>query len=404
MKKNVLIAGTVLVAMVTAAGAVNAAPSTHSIYLNGLPVAVEGYAIDGNNYFKLRDLAKILAGTNKEFEVSWNNVAKRIDLTTSKAYTAVGGELAAIDAGKQEAKEFEVSWNNVAKRIDLTTSKAYTAVGGELAAIDAGKQEAKASNAVVYKDGALENYKGYTINENNYYMLRDIADSMGIDIEWDGTTKRVDILTNQTDDKQDVTDQPAEPSAPDDSSASTGDTEEYEILYDYRQAGDPGIRSVNLSGSSGIPSYCFFPSYGKYSAAYQNLLDTCGEEIISKTIHYYTYCGQTQEEDILCGFPMVITVADKRVNAEKWWPVTMVYIDSGKGSFELKMPKSLYEKTLSGEQVLHVEGAITEADGRRTVINGKTYEINSNPITASDVRDNRPTTMRLNMTYKKPGT
>ena len=350
MKKNVLIAGTVLVAMVTAAGAVNAAPSTHSIYLNGLPVAVEGYAIDGNNYFKLRDLAKILAGTNKEFEVSWNNVAKRIDLTTSKAYTAVGGELAAIDAGKQEAK---------------------------------------ASNAVVYKDGALENYKGYTINENNYYMLRDIADSMGIDIEWDGTTKRVDILTNQTDDKQDVTDQPAEPSAPDDSSASTGDTEEYEILYDYRQAGDPGIRSVNLSGSSGIPSYCFFPSYGKYSAAYQNLLDTCGEEIISKTIHYYTYCGQTQEEDILCGFPMVITVADKRVNAEKWWPVTMVYIDSGKGSFE---------------QVLHVEGAITEADGRRTVINGKTYEINSNPITASDVRDNRPTTMRLNMTYKKPGT
>lgn len=365
MKKNVLIAGTVLVAMVTAAGAVNAAPSTHSIYLNGLPVAVEGYAIDGNNYFKLRDLAKILAGTNKEFEVSWNNVAKRIDLTTSKAYTAVGGELAAIDAGKQEAK---------------------------------------ASNAVVYKDGALENYKGYTINENNYYMLRDIADSMGIDIEWDDTTKRVDILTNQTDDKQDVTDQPAEPSAPDDSSASTGDTEEYEILYDYRQAGDPGIRSVNLSGSSGIPSYCFFPSYGKYSAAYQNLLDTCGEEIISKTIHYYTYCGQTQEEDILCGFPMVITVADKRVNAEKWWPVTMVYIDSGKGSFELKMPKSLYEKTLSGEQVLHVEGAITEADGRRTVINGKTYEINSNPITASDVRDNRPTTMRLNMTYKKPGT
>lgn len=366
MKKNVFIAGTVLAAMLTAAGAVNATPTTHSIYLDGQRVAVAGYEISGNNYFKLRDLAKMLSGTDKQFEVSWNEVAKRIDLTTSKAYTTVGGEMAAIGTDKQDAK---------------------------------------ASNAVVYKDGTLATYKGYTINENNYYMLRDIADSMGIGIEWNGMTKRVDILTNQTSyDKQEVTNQPAEPATPDDSSASTGDTEEYEILYDYRQAGDPGIRSVNLSGSSGIPSYCFFPSYGKYSAAYQNLLDTCGEEIISKTIHYYTYCGQTQEEDILCGFPMVITVADKRVNAEKWWPVTMVYIDSGKGSFELKMPKSLYEKTLSGEQVLHVEGAITEADGRRTVINGKTYEINSNPITASDVRDNRPTTMRLNMTYKKPGT
>ncbi len=66
------------------------------------------------------------------------------------------------------------------------------------------------------------------------------------------------------------------------------------------------------------------------------------------------------------------------------------------------MPKACMKKTLS-EQVLHVEGAITEADGRRTVINGKTYEINSNPITASDV-DNRPTTIRLkSMTYKKPG-
>ncbi len=47
----------------------------------------------------------------------------------------------------------------------------------------------------------------------------------------DGTNKRVDIPDQSG--RQDVMDQPAEPSAPDDSSA-TGDTEEYEILYDYQ--------------------------------------------------------------------------------------------------------------------------------------------------------------------------
>ncbi len=122
MKKNVLI-GTVLVAMVTAAGAVNAAPSTHSIYLNGLPVAVEGYAIDGNNYLQAaRSGKRSQTETNKEFEVSWNNAAKRIDFDNKQG------------------------------------------VGGELAAIDAGKRIQRRS----YKDGALEIYKGYTINENNY--------------------------------------------------------------------------------------------------------------------------------------------------------------------------------------------------------------------------------------------
>ena len=83
MKKNVLIAGTVLVAMVTAAGAVNAAPSTHSIYLNGLPVAVEGYAIDGNNYFKLRDLGDAL-GFTVDYDADSNTA-----IVLSKGSTAV---------------------------------------------------------------------------------------------------------------------------------------------------------------------------------------------------------------------------------------------------------------------------------------------------------------------------
>ena len=155
MKKNVLIAGTVLVAMVTAAGAVNAAPSTHSIYLNGLPVAVEGYAIDGNNYFKLRDLAKALDGLNTNFEVTWNAAQQRIDLTSKTAYTAVGGEQAALPAGNKAAS--------------LT-------------------------NASVYLDGKPLSLTAYSIGGNNYFKLRDLGDALGFGVDWNADTMTM-ILT-----------------------------------------------------------------------------------------------------------------------------------------------------------------------------------------------------------------
>lgn len=360
MKKNVLIAGTLLAATMTAAGAVNAAPSTHSIYLNGQPVAVEGYAIAGNNYFKLRDLAKILSDTEKQFEVAWNALDKRIDLTSNKPYTTVGGELAEIEAGQQDAK---------------------------------------ASKAVVYKDGAPANYTGYTINENNYYMLRDIAKSMGIEIEWNGTTKRVDILTQAADAADDETpaadsDQTEEPETP-----STPTTSEEKILRDYRQDGDPGIRSANL-GNAENPMYDYYPSYGKYSAAYQNLLDTCGEPIVTKTIKYYTFCSQTNEKGTLSGFPMEVRVVDDRITPNRWYVATMLYIDAGEGEFQLKMPKSLYDKILAGSQdVFAVAGSSVDVTSQRTIINGKVYEIHSNRILHYYIRDNNPMTMRLELAY-----
>lgn len=373
MKKNVLIAGTVLVAMVTAAGAVNAAPSTHSIYLNGLPVAVEGYAIDGNNYFKLRDLAKILAGTNKEFEVSWNNVAKRIDLTTSKAYTAVGGELAAIDAGKQEAK---------------------------------------ASNAVVYKDGALENYKGYTINDNNYYKLRDLCKDMNIGVKFDLATNRVDILTtvgygeennagnttkptSPTEPTNPAT--PTEPATPSTPSQPSNSDDAGPNDTDFRSPGDKGIKSVKMG--SEYTRYIYYPSYGKYSADYQNLLDTCGEEIVTKTVSYYTYCSQTDQKSVLAGYPIQILVKDERLNKETRVCAMTYYISNPEGEITIKMPKSIYERALSGENgVFRVLGTFIERSNSHALINGQEYQINPIDFSKTDLRPDRPTAMELTLT------
>lgn len=88
MKKYTsFIAGLLLGAMLfggTAAYAagVLAERSSHKIMLNGRPVEAEAYTINGNNYFKLRDIAAMV-----DFGVDWDGEAGAVLIDTSKGYT-----------------------------------------------------------------------------------------------------------------------------------------------------------------------------------------------------------------------------------------------------------------------------------------------------------------------------
>ena len=162
-----------------------AKPSPHAIYVDGTKANVAAYEINDNNYFKLRDIAAIVNGSEKQFEVSWNYDAQRIDLTSGKPYTTVGGELGAIGSASKQAET---------------------------------------STAVVYKDNVKMGYTGYNIDDNNYYKLRDVCESFNIGIKWDGANQRVDILTDESyvdeneavtpDDETDETEKPEENSTP----------------------------------------------------------------------------------------------------------------------------------------------------------------------------------------------
>ena len=129
--------------------------SRHKVTLNGESAKLGAYTINGSNYFKLRDLAKALDGLNTNFEVKWNAAQQRIDLTSKTAYTAVGGEQAALPAGNKAAS--------------LT-------------------------NASVYLDGKPLNLTAYSIGGNNYFKLRDLGDALGFGVDWNADTMTM-ILT-----------------------------------------------------------------------------------------------------------------------------------------------------------------------------------------------------------------
>ena len=56
-----------------AAAALTASPSTQRFYLNGQPLALEAYAINGNNYVKLRDIGKAV-DFGVEYDAASNSV------------------------------------------------------------------------------------------------------------------------------------------------------------------------------------------------------------------------------------------------------------------------------------------------------------------------------------------
>lgn len=62
-----------------------------TIQVNGTSVTLPAYLIAGTNYFKLRDLASALSGTEKQFDVGWDASAKAVAVTTGKPYASVGG-------------------------------------------------------------------------------------------------------------------------------------------------------------------------------------------------------------------------------------------------------------------------------------------------------------------------
>lgn len=134
-----------------------ATPTSSKVLVNGKETAFNAYEINGNNYFKLRDIASVLSASGKQFDVSWDNDKQAINLLSGKTYTVVGGELTKGDSSNKTAT--------------LNTSK-------------------------VYLDGKEINLTAYTIDGNNYFKLRDLGQTFNFGVGWDGAANTVTIDTS----------------------------------------------------------------------------------------------------------------------------------------------------------------------------------------------------------------
>lgn len=138
------------------AATITATPTASKVLVNGKETAFDAYNIGGNNYLKLRDVATVVSGSAKQFEVRWNAEKKGIDLMSAQAYTAVGGEMAKGDG----------------------TAKS-----------------AVANNAPIYLNGTTLSLTAYTIGGNNYFKLRDLGQTFDFDVSWDTAHHAVAIDT-----------------------------------------------------------------------------------------------------------------------------------------------------------------------------------------------------------------
>ena len=77
-----ILCGAVIFGGVNAYAAVLAERSSHKVTVDGVPVSVEAYVINGNNYFQLRDLGRLL-----DVGVEWNNATRTVEISTDSGYT-----------------------------------------------------------------------------------------------------------------------------------------------------------------------------------------------------------------------------------------------------------------------------------------------------------------------------
>jgi len=134
-----------------------AVPGTETVLINGTEVTFNTYSLNGNEYYRLRDIAKSFMGTSKSISITEDSVNHRLELKSNEYYTATGDELG-------------------------------TEPNTENAAVS------KDNRSVIY-DGSAAGISGYDINGEIYFTLNDLQSMMGFTLGTDDASGEESILT-----------------------------------------------------------------------------------------------------------------------------------------------------------------------------------------------------------------
>ncbi len=129
-----------------------AVPTSSAVLVDGKSVAFEAYNIEGNNYFKLRDLAAAFSGSDKQFGVQWDGEKQAISLQSNQPYTG------------------KITVNDNAQMKNAVINK-----------------------AVIYKNGEKVTLQAYNIDGNTYFKLRDIGKLFDFAVEFDAVKNQIAV-------------------------------------------------------------------------------------------------------------------------------------------------------------------------------------------------------------------
>ena len=197
------------------AASLTAYPATMTVMLDGKQVKPVGYNINGNNYYKLRDIALILNGTTAQFGVSWDKSTRSMNLTPGSSYEAVGGELGAIPTKNATAQT---------------------------------------CNETVLINGIKASLTAYNVDGYNYFKLVDLGDALGFDVGYESQTRTVVITTPTVEQPtpETPTETPEEPETPAEPEPTPTPTAIDGKLKIWIDPGHGGIDSGNVA-TSAIP-------------------------------------------------------------------------------------------------------------------------------------------------------
>ena len=123
-----------------------ASPTNDKLEVNGAAADPTVYKIGDSNYFKIRDVAALLSGTEKQFAVGYDGEKNAVTATTGQGYDKQSGDLAGAATG--------------------------------------GSQTADPSNDAIYVNGEKITAEVYKINGSNYFKLRDLGKALNFYVGW----------------------------------------------------------------------------------------------------------------------------------------------------------------------------------------------------------------------------
>lgn len=134
----------------------NVSVSKQTVTYNGKEMKLSAYAIDGYNYFQIRDIAAMVNDSDSRFSI-------------------------------------ETSGNRV---IECTTGKSYAATGNEMTARGDDSNSCTPSPWILSVNGTVVNCSIYSMGGYNYFQLRDLASAIGFAVDYNAETNTVAITAD----------------------------------------------------------------------------------------------------------------------------------------------------------------------------------------------------------------